>query len=226
GDGDFGVSPAIKDGRGPPRTEAVLGGLEVSGRDQCGVRASAGLGGLLPGAKVTREIAKIRAIPAGVDCVSPAAHSAFRDVDSMLDFVESLAEVSGLPIGIKSAVGDMGFWHDLAKMMENGDRGVDFITVDGSEGGTGAAPLAFSDHVALPFKLAMNGVYGVFAARDLHEKVVFIGSGKLGFPAAGLLAMSMGCDMLNLAREAMMAIGCIQAQRCHTGHCPTGVATQ
>ena len=92
--------------------------------------------------------------------------------------------------------------------------------------GTGAAPLVFTDHVALPFKLGFTQVYREFAERGVHHNVVFIGSGKLGFPETGLLALALGCDMINVAREAMMAIGCIQAQRCHTGHCPTGVATQ
>jgi glutamate synthase domain-containing protein 2 len=188
--------------------------------------AKPGLGGLLPAAKVTREISAIRGIPIGKDCVSPSGHTAFRDVDSMLDFVESLADATGLPVGIKSAIGETAFWHELADHMAKGDRGVDFVTVDGGEGGTGAAPLVFSDHVSLPFKLAMSRVYAVFMERGLHDKVVFAGSGKLGFPATGLLAMAMGCDLIHVARETMLAIGCIQAQRCHSGHCPTGIATQ
>jgi glutamate synthase (ferredoxin) len=188
--------------------------------------AKPGLGGLLPAAKVTPEIAKIRKIQPGKDCVSPAAHSAFHDVDSMLDFIDRLADDTGLPIGIKSAVGDMGFWRDLARRMRDTGRGPDFITIDGGEGGTGAAPLVFSDHVALPFKLAFSSVYRTFAEHGVAEDVVFIGSGKLGFPESGALALALGCDMLNIGREAMMAVGCIQAQRCHTGHCPTGVATQ
>ena len=110
--------------------------------------------------------------------------------------------------------------------MRDGRRGVDFITVDGGEGGTGAGPLAFTDHVALPFKIGFARVYNVFAERNLQDNVVFIGSGKLGFPESALLAMALGCDAVNVGREAMLAIGCIQAQRCHTGHCPTGVATQ
>ncbi|MBI1355564.1 MAG: FMN-binding glutamate synthase family protein [Acidobacteria bacterium] len=188
--------------------------------------AKPGLGGLLPGAKVTSEIALIRCIPQGVDCHSPAGHSAFRNVDEMLDFVELLAEETGLPVGIKSAVGEMDFWYDLARLMLHGDRGVDFIAIDGAEGGTGAAPLAFSDHVALPFKLGHSRVYRAFAEAGLHEKIVFIGSGKLGFPEQAALAMALGCDMVHVAREALLSIGCIQAQRCHTGHCPAGVATQ
>jgi len=144
----------------------------------------------------------------------------------MLDFVERLADISGLPVGIKSAVGEIGFWERLAAAMESGNRGVDFVTIDGGEGGTGAAPLVFSDHVSLPFKVAFARVHSVFANRGLHETLIFIGSGKLGFPHQAALAFALGCDMIGVAREAMLAIGCIQAQRCHTGHCPTGVATQ
>jgi glutamate synthase domain-containing protein 2 len=120
----------------------------------------------------------------------------------------------------------MSFWRDLATQMDKTKRGPDFITIDGGEGGTGAAPLVFSDHVALPFKLGFTEVYKTFAEAGVHHQTVFIGSGKLGFPETGLLALALGCDMVNVAREAMLAIGCIQAQRCHTGHCPTGVATQ
>lgn len=188
--------------------------------------AKPGLGGMLPGAKVTAEIAAIRGVPVGQDVVSPSHHTAFGSVDEMLDFVESLADASGLPIGIKSAVGENAFWRDLAGEMARGDRGVDFITIDGGEGGTGAAPLVFSDHVALPFKLAFTRVYGLFAEAGIAQDVVWIGSGKLGFPETGLLAFSFGCDLINVGREAMLAVGCIQAQRCHTDHCPTGVATQ
>ena len=189
--------------------------------------AKPGLGGVLPGAKVTPEIARIRGIPVGKDCLSPSHHREFKDVSSMLDFVERIGEATGLPVGIKSAVGDMGFWADLADAMaKDPGRGVDFIQIDGGEGGTGAAPLSFSDHVALPFTLAFSRVYPLFAERDLTDKVVFIGSGKLGFPERALLAMAMGCDMVMVAREAMLSIGCIQAQACHTGHCPAGVATQ
>jgi glutamate synthase domain-containing protein 2 len=110
-------------------------------------------------------------------------------------------------------------------MAETG-RGVDFVTIDGGEGGTGAAPLAFSDHVALPFKVGFARVYSVFAERGLTDDVVFVGAGKLGFPEAALFAFALGCDVVNVGREAMLSVGCIQAQRCHTGRCPTGVATQ
>lgn len=188
--------------------------------------AKPGLGGMLPAAKVTPEVAAIRGIPVGQDCKSPPAHSAFHDVDSMLDLVEQIAEATGLPVGIKSAVGEQAFWQDLARRMDGTGRGVDFVTIDGGEGGTGAAPLVFSDHVALPFRWAFSRVYRSFAERGLHHDVVFIGSGRLGLPDTGLMALALGCDLLNVGREAMLALGCIQSQRCHTGNCPTGVATQ
>lgn len=188
--------------------------------------AKPGMGGVLPAAKITPEIAAIRGIVRGRDCLSPSAHAAFNDEDSLLDFVERLADATGLPVGIKSAVGDLGFWKRLARQIATTDRAVDFITVDGGEGGTGAAPLVFADHVSLPFKIGMSEVYRVFHEEDVDRKVVFIGSGRLGFPEKSLLAFALGCDMINVAREAMLAVGCIQAQRCHTGHCPTGVATQ
>ena len=163
--------------------------------------AKPGRGGVLPGIKVTPEIAQIRGIPKGVDCISPTRHSAFCDVDSMLDFVEDLAEISGLPIGIKSAVGEDHFWVSLADAMLAQNRGVDFIAIDGGEGGTGAAPLVFSDHVALPFKLAFTRVYKIFAERGLQEKIVFIGSGKLGFPEEALFALGLGCDMVGCGKR-------------------------
>lgn len=188
--------------------------------------AKPGLGGLLPGAKVTPEIAGIRGIPAGEDCASPSRHTAFHDVDSMLDFVELLASATGLPVGIKSAVGEMSFWEELATLMARGDRGVDFVTVDGGEGGTGAAPLIFSDSVSLPFRMGFSRVYGTFAERGLTDDITFIGSGKLGLPENAVVAFALGVDMINVAREAMLSIGCIQAQKCHTDKCPTGIATQ
>ena len=187
--------------------------------------AKPGIGGVLPAAKVTPEISAMRGIPIGVDCISPPTHSAFDDVDSMLDFVELLAAETGLPVGIKSAVGRDDFFHDLAKATANGDRSVDFITIDGGEGGTGAGPLAFTDHVALPFKLGFARVLRAFAEAGTADQVVFMGAGKLGIPQAALFAFAMGCDVVNVGREAMLAIGCIQAQRCHTGRCPTGVTT-
>ncbi len=188
--------------------------------------AKPGLGGVLPAKKVSVEIAAARGVTVGQSCISPPRHSAFHDVDSLIDFVEDLAAATGLPVGIKCAVGELEFWENLAVRMVLREAGPDFITIDGGEGGTGAAPLAFTDHVSLPFKIGFSRVRRIFQEHGLHRELVFIGSGRLGFPEQVLAALSMGCDMVNIAREAMMSIGCIQAQRCHTNHCPTGVATQ
>jgi glutamate synthase domain-containing protein 2 len=188
--------------------------------------AKPGLGGVLPGAKVSAEIAAARGVPEGVDCVSPTRHAEFTDVDSLLDWVEMLADETGLPVGIKSAVGYLDFWQELTDRMAGSGRGVDFVTIDGGEGGTGAAPLIFTDSVSLPFQLGFARVYTEFAERGLQGDVVFIGAGKLGLPDNAVVAFALGCDMVNVAREAMLAIGCIQAQKCHTDTCPTGIATQ
>ncbi len=188
--------------------------------------AKPGLGGVLPAAKVSAEIAEVRGVVQGRDCISPSRHAEFHDVDSMLDWVEMLADATGLPVGIKSAVGHLDFWRELADAMATTDRGVDFINIDGGEGGTGAAPMIFTDAVSLPFRIAFSRVYAIFAERGLHEQVVFIGAGKLGLPDNALVAFGLGVDMVNVGREAMLSVGCIQAQRCHTGRCPTGVATQ
>ena len=188
--------------------------------------AKPGLGGVLPAPKVSAEIAATRGVPEGKDCISPSRHAEFHDVDSMLDWVEMLATETGLPVGIKSAVGDLTFWRELADAMSSGQRGVDFITIDGGEGGTGAAPMIFTDAVSLPFRLGFSRVYSIFAERGLQHDVVFIGAGKLGLPDNAIVAFGLGVDMVNVGREAMLSVGCIQAQRCHTGKCPTGVATQ
>jgi glutamate synthase domain-containing protein 2 len=188
--------------------------------------AKPGKGGILPGVKVTAEIAATRGIPMGETCTSPAFHRAFSTVDGLIDFVEKIADRTGLPVGIKSAIGQMDFWHELADRMKARGQGPDFISIDGGEGGTGAAPLTFADHVALPFKVGFARVYPVFQAAGISEDIVWIGSGKLGFPDRAVIALAMGCDLINVAREAMLSIGCIQAQRCHADDCPAGVATQ
>ena len=188
--------------------------------------AKPGVGALLPAAKVTPEIAEARGVPVGVDCHSPPAHTAFTNVPELIEFIEAIAQATGLPVGIKSAVGELDLWRELAARMSTERVGPDFITIDGGEGGTGAGPLVFTDHVALPFRLGIGRVYPIFADAGVADRVVFQGSGKLGLPENALLAFALGCDMIAVGREAMMAVGCIQAQRCHTGRCPTGVATQ
>jgi len=113
----------------------------------------------------------------------------------------------------------------VSRMASTG-RGVDHVTIDGGEGGTGAAPLVFADSVSLPFRLGFSRVYKIFVEAGLHERVVFVGSGKLGLPENAVVAFALGADLVNVGREAMLSVGCVQAQKCHTDHCPTGVATQ
>ncbi len=188
--------------------------------------AKPGKGGVLPGAKITQEIAEIRGVEVGKDVLSPPNHSAFSNVRELMHFIEDIAENTGLPVGIKAAIGKLNEWEELADLMIETGKGPDFITVDGGEGGTGAAPPSFADHVSLPWVYGFSDLYKVFKKRNLTDRIVFIGSGKLGFPAKAAMAFAMGADCINVAREAMMSIGCIQAQVCHTNRCPSGVATQ
>ena len=187
--------------------------------------AKPGKGGILPKEKITSEISQIRGISQGSDCISPNSHSAFTNINEMVDFIETLADISGLPVGIKSAIGESASWTELAKVMSDNHIGPDFIAIDGGEGGTGAAPLAFSDHVSFPFKVGFKRVYTIFNNFDLNNDITWIGSGKLGIPDRAVISFAMGCDLINIARETMLSIGCIQAQQCHTGHCPTGITT-
>ncbi len=187
--------------------------------------AKPGKGGVLPGSKVTEEIARIRGVRPFEDCISPNGHRAFSDVRGLVDFVESIASATGLPVGIKSAVGKIEFWPELAREMKSTGRGPDWITVDGGEGGTGAAPFVFADHVSLPFRVAFPRVYRAFLGEGMADRVAWIASAKLGFADRAIVAFCLGADLVNVAREAMLSVGCIQAQKCHTGHCPTGVAT-
>lgn len=187
--------------------------------------AKPGKGGVLPASKITAEIAAIRHVPMGKDIVSPPYHQAFSDIRGMVRFIEQLAEATGLPVGIKAAVGKLEMWHELADIMVESGKGPDFICIDGGEGGTGAAPPSFADHVSLPLVYAFSHVYKIFQKRGLAKHLTFIASGKLGLPDQAIMAFAMGADVINVAREAMMSIGCIQAQICHTNRCPTGVTT-
>lgn len=188
--------------------------------------AKPGKGGVLPGSKITKEIADIRGVEIGKTVLSPPNHKAFSTVPEMVDFIEAIAEETGLPVGIKAAIGKLDQWKELADIMVKTGKGPDFITVDGGEGGTGAAPPSFADHVSLPWVYGFGDLYKLFKEKGLTDRIVFIGSGKLGFPAKAAMAFAMGVDCINVAREAMMSIGCIQAQICHTNRCPSGVATQ
>jgi glutamate synthase domain-containing protein 2 len=189
--------------------------------------AKPGHGGVLPGAKVTAEIAEARGVAVGVDCISPAAHPAFSTPTGLLQFIEQLRELSGgKPVGFKFCVGHPWEWFAIVKAMLKTGITPDFIVVDGSEGGTGAAPLEFTDHVGTPLQEGLMLVHNTLVGAGLRSKVKLGASGKIitAFDVARTLAL--GADWCNSARGFMFALGCLQAQTCHTGRCPTGVATQ
>lgn len=188
--------------------------------------AKPGKGGVLPVAKISSEIARIRGVEVGKDVLSPATHRAFDTIPGLLQLIEDIAEQTGLPVGIKGAIGKLDQWKEMAELMAKTGKGPDFITVDVDEGGTGAAPPSFADHVSLPWVYGFSSLYRLFLDKKLTDRIVFIGSGKLGFPAKTAMAFALGADCIIVAREAMMSIGCIQAQICHTNRCPTGIATQ
>ncbi len=189
--------------------------------------AKPGHGGVLPGPKVTPEIAEARGVPAGVDCVSPARHAAFSTPIEMLHFIERLRTLSGgKPVGFKLCIGHPWEWFAIAKAMLATGLVPDFIVVDGAEGGTGAAPLEFTDHVGAPLQEGLLLVHNTLVGLNLRERIRIGCAGKVvsAFDIARMMAL--GADWCNAARGFMFALGCIQAQSCHTGHCPTGVTTQ
>ncbi len=189
--------------------------------------AKPGHGGLLPGAKVTAEIAETRKVPAGEDCVSPRAHSAFHTPVELLQFAARLRELSGgKPVGVKLCVGHVHEVMALMKAMHKTGVLLDFIVVDGAEGGTGAAPLELSNNVGMPLKEGLLVVRNALVGAGLRDKIRLAASGKV-YSAAGLAeCLAIGADWCNAARAFMFSIGCIQALRCHTGTCPTGITTQ
>lgn len=189
--------------------------------------AKPGHGGVLPAAKITPEIAAIRGIPMGVDCVSPARHPAFTTPLEMMRFIALLRQLSGgKPTGFKLAIGHPWEWFALVKAMLDSGELPDFIVVDGGEGGTGAAPLEFTDHVGMPLREALVLVHQTLIGAGLRAQIRIGASGKIisAFDLARVLAL--GADFGNSARGFMFAVGCIQAQACHTGRCPTGVTAQ
>jgi len=189
--------------------------------------AKPGHGGVLPGPKVTPEIAAARGVPMGVDCVSPAAHSAFATPLEMMQFIVRLRELSGgKPTGFKLCIGHPWEWFAMVKAMLASGITPDFIVVDGSEGGTGAAPVEFTDHVGSPLQEGLLLVHNTLRGAGLRGRIRLGCAGKVvsAFDIARMMAL--GADWCNSARGFMFALGCIQAQSCHTGRCPTGVTTQ
>ena len=189
--------------------------------------AKPGHGGILPGAKVTIEIAEARGVAVGQDCNSPARHSAFGTPIELLQFVARLRELSaGKPVGFKLCLGHPWEWFAIAKAMLETRITPDFIVIDGAEGGTGAAPLELVDHVGMPLREALWLVHNTLVGINLRQQIRLGASGKIISAFDMARAFAMGADWCNSARGFMFAVGCIQAQACHTGACPTGVATQ
>jgi len=189
--------------------------------------AKPGHGGVLPGPKVTIEIAQARDVPPGEDCISPAQHSAFDTPLQLLQFIEQLRALSGgKPTGFKLCIGHPWEWFAICKAMLHTGIVPDFIVVDGAEGGTGAAPLEFTDHVGAPLQEGLLLVHNTLLGLNLRSKIKIGCAGKVIGAFDIARAMALGADWCNAARGFMFALGCLQAQTCHTGACPTGVATQ
>lgn len=189
--------------------------------------AKPGHGGVLPGRKVTAEIAATRGIPQGMDCISPASHPAFSTPSELLAFLQQLRTLSGgKPVGIKLCVGLPWEFMAIVKAMLETGIVPDFIVIDGAEGGTGAAPVEFSDHIGAPMREGLLFVHNTLVGTGLRDRIKIGVAGKLisGFDLAAVFAI--GADWANSARGFMFALGCIQSMSCHTNHCPTGIATQ
>ena len=189
--------------------------------------AKPGKGGVLPGKKVTSEIARIRGIPEGRDSISPNRHRDISDINQLLDKVAYIRDLTGRPVGVKTAIGGWTFLNDLADAVHR--RGLefapDFLVVDGGEGGSGAAPQALADHMSLSIEEALPRVVDSLIESGLRQRVRVVASGKLVTSARAAWALCVGADFINTARGFMFSLGCIQALRCHTNTCPTGIAT-
>lgn len=189
--------------------------------------AKPGHGGILPGAKVTAEIAEARGVTEGEDVVSPASHSAFSTPVEMLEFIERLRQLSGgKPVGFKLAIGHPWEWFAIVKAMLETGLKPDFIVVDGGEGGTGAAPLEFINRLGMPMKEALLLVHNTLVGTHLRDDIAIGAAGKITSAFNIARTLALGADWCNSARGYMFALGCIQALNCHTGRCPSGVATQ
>jgi glutamate synthase domain-containing protein 2 len=189
--------------------------------------AKPGKGGILPGAKVTEEIARIRQIDVGQDSISPNGHIDIRSVGDLLDMIERVRSVTGKPTGFKTVVGQLGFFHDLFQEIHR--RGIesapDFITIDSADGGTGAAPQALIDYMGMPLRESLPIVVDLLFEYGLRERIKVIASGKLINPGKVAWALGVGADFCTSARGFMFALGCIQALQCNKNTCPTGVTT-
>ncbi|MCA9855742.1 MAG: FMN-binding glutamate synthase family protein [Dehalococcoidia bacterium] len=191
-----------------------------------GQGAKPGKGGLLPGEKVTEEIAAIRGIPEGQASISPNRFREFRTVPELMDFLRLVKDTVPVPVGVKLAVGDGALIDEIAAFMAEHGIGPDYISVDGAEGGTGAAPVSLADHMGLPLHDAIVTVDNALRRHGVRDRVVVIAAGRVITGAHAAYAIALGADLVNVARGFMLSMGCIQALKCHTNECPTGVATQ
>jgi glutamate synthase domain-containing protein 2 len=189
--------------------------------------AKPGKGGILPGAKVTADIAKIRGIPVGEDSISPNRHPDIDSAEDLLDMINHIRDVTGLPVGFKAVIGAYGWLDDLfALILERGvESAPDFITIDSGDGGTGAAPMSLMDCVGLPIRESLPLVVDMINRYGLDSRIHVIASGKLVTPAEAALALCIGADFINTARGFMFSLGCIQALQCNKNTCPTGITT-
>ena len=189
--------------------------------------AKPGIGGVLPGAKVTKEIADARSVPQGQTCVSPPGHKVFSTPRELIRFIAEMRELAGgKPAGFKLCVGTRHELLAICKAMVEEDSTPDFIIVDGSEGGTGAAPSEYEDHMGTPLTEGLMMVHNALVGVGLRDRVKICASGKVATGSDIVKRLAQGADYTNAARAMMMAVGCIQSQRCNTNQCPVGVATQ
>jgi len=189
--------------------------------------AKPGKGGVLPGGKVTEEISRVRGIPAGQDSISPNRHYDIANMNELLDKVAYLRELTGRPVGVKTAIGGWDFVNDLCDTVLRRGReyAPDFLAIDGGEGGSGAAPQTLMDHMSLPIAEALPRVVDSLIQADLKGRIRVMAAGKLVTSARAAWALCVGADFINTARGFMFSLGCIQALRCHQNTCPTGVTT-
>jgi glutamate synthase domain-containing protein 2 len=189
--------------------------------------AKPGKGGVLPGAKVTAEIARIRGIPEAQDSISPNRHRDIASVDDLLDRVALIRDLTGRPVGVKTAIGGWEFINDLcnAVLRRGLETAPDFLVIDGGEGGSGATPQALADHMSLPIAEGLPRVVDALIESGLKQRIRVVAAGKLVTSAKAAWALCAGADFINTARGFMFALGCIQALRCHTNTCPTGITT-
>jgi glutamate synthase domain-containing protein 2 len=215
------------DGSFSPERAKELGQVVKAFEIKLSQGAKPGKGGVLPGTKVTEEISRIRGIPAGADSISPNRHYDIANMGELLDRVAILRDLTGRPVGVKTAIGGWEFINELcdAVLRRGPEYAPDFLHIDGGEGGSGAAPQTLMDHMALPIAEALPRVVDSLLQSDLKKRIRIVAAGKLVTSARAAWALCAGADFVVTARGFMFSLGCIQALRCHTNTCPTGVTT-